>query len=261
MPQSAKELQSYSLYATDGDVGSAEAFFFDDQSWQIRYLVANAGGLLINRQEVLVAPEFVEKVDQDTQILYTKLTKEQVKNSPPIETDRPVADQQELTYYDYYGADPYWAGGWGATTGLAGVPPYAGAYPGAYGAVAESAGSEAAREKRGDPHLRSTREVAGYRIQATDGEIGHVEDFIVDDEEWAIRYIVVDTRNWLPGNKVLISVRWISGVSWPEMEVYVDLTQDEIKSAPQWDPDTPVDCEYETRLHEHYGRPPYWVYR
>ncbi len=116
-------------------------------------------------------------------------------------------------------------------------------------------------EERGDPHLRSTKEVEGYYIRATDGEIGHVEDFVVDDEEWAIRYVVVDTRNWLPGRKVLVSPRWISHLSWPQKEVYVDLTRDETKSAPEWDPDAPLDRQYEMRLHEHYGRPPYWVYR
>ncbi len=108
--------------------------------------------------------------------------------------------------------------------------------------------------------MRSTKEVTGYRIGATDGEIGHVEDFVVD-EDWAIRYVVVDSRSWLPGKKVLISPRWISEVNWLQKEVYADLTRDEIKSAPEWDPDVPLDREYETRLHEHYGRPPYWVYR
>lgn len=92
-------------------------------------------------------------------------------------------------------------------------------------------------------------------------EIGHVEDFIVDGEDWAIRYAVVGTRNWLPGKKVLISPRWISEVSWNWREVYTDLERSEIKSAPEWDPDAPIDCEYEIRLHEHYGRPPYWTYR
>ncbi len=119
---------------------------------------------------------------------------------------------------------------------------------------------EAIFEERGDPHLRSTKEVAGYRIGAADGEVGHVEDFVVDDEEWAIRYLGVDTRNWLPGKKVLVSPRWVSEVSWTRREVYTDLESSEIKSAPEWDPDAPIDYEYEIRLHEHYGRPPYWLY-
>ncbi len=261
MLRSAKDIQRHPMYAVDGDVGDVEAFFFDDESWRVRYLVVKAGGLLVNRP-VLISPDFVAEVDRDAGILYTDLTREQVKNSPGIEADRPVADQQEVAYYGYYGIDPYWGSGWEAAAPPV-VPTYPGAYPGgmhdpATGLAEEG---EVTFEERGDPHLRSTKEVAGYRIGATDGEVGHVEDFVVDDEGWTIRYVVVDTRNWLPGRKVLISPRWISEVSWRQKEVYADLTRDEIKSAPEWDPDAPLDQEYETRLHEHYGRPPYWVYR
>lgn len=260
MLQSAKELQGYSIYAVDGDIGSAEAFYFDDQSWKVRYLVAKAGGLFTNRL-VLIASGFVEEVDRDLQILYTNLTREQVKDAPGIEADRPVADQQEIEYYGYYGTIPYRDSSWEAE-GPPVVPMYPGSYPsGVHDPTTGTAGGEVPPEERGDPHLRSTKEVAEYRIGATDGEVGHVEDFVMDDKEWAIRYVVVDTRNWLPGRKVLVSPHWISAVSWLEREVYVDLTQDEIKSAPEWDPDALPDREYETRLHEHYGRPPYWIYR
>ncbi len=124
-----------------------------------------------------------------------------------------------------------------------------------------TAGVDVPRQEEGDPHLRSTREVEGYGINATDARVGHVEGFVVDDEGWEIRYVVVDTRDWLPGKKVLVSPRWISAVSWSQKEVYVDLTHDEIKGAPEWDPNAPPDREYETGLHEHYGRPPYWVHR
>ncbi len=249
---SVKEIQRYSIYAADGDVGSVEEFYFDDETWRVRYLVAKAGGLLLNRQ-VLIAPEFVKEMDRDTQILYTNLTKEQVENSPSIEADRPVANQQEVAYYDYYGAASYWGSGWEA----AGIPAYVGPpYPGMPGR--SSPEGEDPREKPADPHLRSMKEVIGYGIRATDGEIGHAEDFMVDDEEWAIRYVAVDTRDWLPGGKkVLISPQWISRVSLPQKNVFVDLVRDEIESAPEWDPEAPVDREYETRLHEHYSRPPY----
>ncbi len=249
-------MQGYSIHAADGDIGRVEEFYFDDQTWLVRYLVVRAGGLLLNR-EVLIVPGFIKEADRDVQILYTDLTKEQVKNSPGIETDRPVADQQEIEYYSYYGMNPYWGSGWE----VAGAPAFAGVYPAVYELGTEPHESEAPREERGDPHLRSTKEVLGYHIHAADEEVGHVEDFVVDDEEWAIRYIVVDTRNWLPGKKVLLSPRWISRINWAEGKVHVDLTRDETKSAPEWDPHAPPDREYETCLYEHYGRSPYWVYR
>jgi hypothetical protein len=110
----------------------------------------------------------------------------------------------------------------------------------------------------GDPHLRSTQEVLGYYIHASDGDLGHVEDFIVDDDNWTIRYMVVDTRNWLPGKKVLVAPEWITEVSWGESKVYVDLTQDAIKDSPEYDPTETVNRLYEERLYDFYGRPKYW---
>ena len=73
--------------------------------------------------------------------------------------------------------------------------------------------------------------VTGYHIEATDGEIGHVDGFVVDDEAWAIRYIEVATRNWWPGKKVLVSPAWIERVSWPDSKVYAGLSREAIKSA------------------------------
>lgn len=260
MLQRAEELQGYSIYAADGElVADVKAFYFDEESWKVRYLVGKAGGVFANRY-VLIASEFVEKAERDARILHAKLSKEQVKDAPDIAADRPVGDQQEVEHQGSYGMLPYWGSGWEAATTPV-VPTYPGAYPEG-GAPGPTAGQpeegEETPEKRGDPHLRSTEEVTEYQIGTTDGEIGHVEDFIVDDEEWVIRYVVVDTRNWLPGRKVLVSACWIPEVSWGRREVSVNLTQDEIKSAPEWDPDSPLDREYETRLHEHYGRPPYW---
>ena len=114
-------------------------------------------------------------------------------------------------------------------------------------------------ERVPDSHLRSTNEVTGYHIEAADGEIGHVEDFIVDDETWAIRYLEVDTRNWWPGKKVLVSPQWIDNVSWPDSKVYVHLSRETIKNGPEYIESMPISREFEKRLYGHYGRPPYWL--
>lgn len=250
---SAKELRGYSIRATDGDAGSTKGLYFDDESWKVRYVVVRAGGLLANRP-VLIVPEFVERTDRDARVLHVGLTEDQVKSAPGVASDRPVADQEEVAHFDDYGAYPYWGSGWEA----AGAGPV---HTGPY-VPDRTAAVGVAREEEGDPNLRSTREVENYGIGATDAGVGHVEDFLVDDEGWEIRYVVVDTRDWLPGKKVLISPRWTSAVSWSEKEVCVDLTREEIQDAPEWDPNAPLlDREYETRLHEHYGRPPYWVSR
>jgi hypothetical protein len=116
----------------------------------------------------------------------------------------------------------------------------------------------AASDREENVHLRSTQEVTNYYIEANDGDIGHVHDFLVDDENWTIRYVVVDTRNWWPGKKVLVSPEWIRSVSWTDSRVYVDLLRDTIKNGPEYDPSAPLSREYENRLYNHYGRSQYW---
>ena len=114
-------------------------------------------------------------------------------------------------------------------------------------------------EKPWDPHLRSTHAVTGYHIHAKDGDIGHVEDFVIDDETWAIRYLVIDTKNWWPGKSVLVSPSWIQRVSWDESKVFVNLTRESIKRSPEYSEETLLTRDYETGLHSHYQYPGYWV--
>lgn len=114
------------------------------------------------------------------------------------------------------------------------------------------------KESDADCHLRSIKEVTGYRIEALDGTIGHVEDFLIDEETWAIRYMIVDTKNWWPGKKILVSPTWIKNVSWIEKSVTVELTKDNIEQGPQYDPNQTVTREYEDALYTYYGKAKYW---
>jgi hypothetical protein len=112
--------------------------------------------------------------------------------------------------------------------------------------------------KTWDPHLRSTTSVTGHHVQAMDGEIGHIEDFILDEDFWAIRYLVVNTKNWLPGKHVLVSPRWIERVSWSESKVFVNLSQEAIRKSPEFTIHSLLTREYEVGLHRHYDRYGYW---
>ena len=114
-------------------------------------------------------------------------------------------------------------------------------------------------EKAWDPHLRSTQDVSGYYVQAVDGEIGHVVDFLIDDETWAIRYLIIDTRNWWPERNVLVSPRWIDRVSWSESKVFINLSRESIKQSPEYRPDSLPTRDYETGLYLHYDRLGYWL--
>jgi hypothetical protein len=250
MLRSIKEVIGYRILASDGDIGHVHDFFFDDEIWAIRYIVVDTGTLLPGRK-ILLVPSAVEQPEWIAHTLPVKLNKEQVKNSPEIDTDKPVSRQAEIELHKYYNWVPYW-----------GVPPQ-GVVPPAPPKEEEEVREENKKKRvlegeRVDPHLRSLKEVTGYHIQAPDGEIGHVEEFIANDSNWFICYMVVDTRNWLPGRKVLISPDWIERVSWANSKVYVDLPRELIKNGPEYDPAEPVNRQYEERLYDYYGRPKYW---
>ncbi len=239
-------LEGYKLESRDGEIGEVEEFYFDDKHWTIRYLVAATGTWLTGRQ-VLLSPYALGEVDHEHRHVTVDLTKKQIEDSPPLSSDKPVSRQFEESYYGYYGMPTYWGG------------PYMwGAYP--YLVRNREQWKEAAHvNKEWSPHLRSTRDVRGHNIEATDGEVGHVEDFVIDDETWAIRYLIVDTRNWWPGKKVLISPHWINRVSWDASKVVVDLTREAIKQSPEYTAESLLSREYETGLHQHYDREGYWI--
>jgi hypothetical protein len=252
-------MRGFAIRATDGEIGSVDDFLFDDEQWTIRYLVANTGSWLTGRL-VLVSPIAFRAVDWDGQAFAVNLTRRQVEESPGIATDQPVSRQMEEQYFRYYGYPYYWAGPGLWAGGM--YPVYTGHILGTAPApIAPSATEREVQQSErphGDQHLRSVRAVTGYAIQARDDDLGHVEDFIMDDQSWAIRYMVVDTRNWWPGKRVLAAPQWITSVSWAESSVHVDLMRETIKSAPEYDSSALLDREYETRLYRHYGRPAYW---
>ena len=258
--RSIKDLQSYTIGATDGDVGTIEDVYFDDQSWTARYLVVDTGRWLTGRK-VLIPPQALREIDASGQRVITTLTRQQVQDSPPIETDRPVSRPYEMALYGHYGYPSYWAGPyrWGLTPlGYAGPYPL-GAPPTAEGMSPAVAEELAAREReQADPHLRSARDVRGHRIKATDGELGHVEDFLLEEDSFAIRYMVVDPASWWPGPHVLIPTEWITAVSWADARVEVNVGRQKVREAPQYDPSASIDREYEGRYYSHYGRTGYW---
>ncbi|HWP59707.1 MAG TPA: PRC-barrel domain-containing protein [Candidatus Acidoferrales bacterium] len=250
MQRSAEDLTGYTIGATDGDIGAVEDFYFDDEKWTLRYLVVDTGNWLPGRK-VLLSPISIAAIAGDEKKVRVKLSQEQVKNSPDVDMHKPVSRQHEIALAQYYGYPYYWAGPevWGPA-GLPGGVPVEGM------PEREAPAPEPAAEE--DLHLHGMREVSGYYIEATDGEIGHVDDFILDDTTWQIRYLVVDTRNWLPGKKVLIAPGWIHRVNWRDSKVYVNLAREAIKNSPEYDGSLPIAREYESRLYQHYDQPRYW---
>jgi hypothetical protein len=247
----ANDLHGYSIHATDGDIGHVDQFYFDDEAWAVRYLVIDTGNWLTGKR-VLISPIAVNGIDRDKKTFDAGLTKEQVKNSPDVDTHMPISRRREMEYFNYYGWPYYWYGG-----GLWGGAFYPGALNMASALDAESGARPKPPVEPGDSHLRSTKVVLNYHVEAADGEIGHVEDFIMDDRTWTIRYLVVNTRDWWPGERVLVPPRWIDQLSWAESRVYVGVDRASIKSAPRYEPSSLITREYERKLYGHYGRPGY----
>jgi hypothetical protein len=230
----------YPILATDGEIGRASDFYLDDERWVIRYLVVIAGSWL-NGRSVLISPMAITRADWDSKQIHVALTKEQVMNSPGSETHQPVSRQWEAEYSAYYRWPYYWTGPglWGAwpTPGGAAAAPYA--VPAVPPSVAGEIQARLEQEKE-ENHLRSVQEVIGYAVLARDGEAGRVEDFLVDDESWAIRQIMVDTTSWWPGGEVLVGPEHAESVDWPRGEIAFDLSREDIRSRPEFRPSGPT---------------------
>jgi uncharacterized protein YrrD len=223
----------YAIRTTDGDLGKVDEFYFDDETWIIRYMVVETGNWLSGRK-VLISPVAFGKPELESRMLSVNLTCAQVGSSPNIDTHRPIYLQHEAELYEHYQWP--WRGGYGGTFGTTPLP-----LPVDEVFVKQKASASARGD---DPHLRSTMQVTNYHIHATDGEIGHVEDFIVDDENWAILFLVADTRNWLQGKKVLLSSQLIQRVEWADSSVHFDLTREFVKNSPEFDPSNAVNRDY-----------------
>ena len=242
------------LQATDGEIGKVEECLFDDEKWTVRYLVVKTGSWLSGKK-VLISPKSVRGVNLWEKSLLVSLTRKQVEQSPDIDTDKPVSRQMETQFHDYYGWPYYWA-----DAGYWGMAPYPGGIPGSPYHQLDPVGPSRLEggQKRGDPHLRSTREVTGYGIEASDDGFGHVQDFIVDDASWGIRYLVIDTMNFWPSKSVVLAPEWVDSISWTDRRIRVGLSKESIKSSPEYRTDRPFDRDYEERLYSHYGRARYW---
>lgn len=244
------------VHATDGSIGNVKAAFFDDQSWAIRYLVVDTGTWLPGRS-VLISPYSVKLPLADDKKIDVTLTRMKVQGSPDVDTHQPVSRQHERDYMDYYAYPEYWNGGglWGE-----GAFPIFSYRP----SPKEIAAYKAMHEhdlRVADAHLRSSAKVSGYEIHATDGSIGHVKDFVFDEDSWAIRYLVVDTNNWWPGGKkVLIATHWIEEIDWSTGSVNVALTREQVKNSPEYEESLTINRGYEQLLHNTYNRKGYWDY-
>jgi hypothetical protein len=244
-----------SIAASDGRIGAVKDFLFDDQSWKIRWMIVETGDWLPGRK-VLIQPSAIAPLEippkpllpmmspGDSLEVSVNLTRQQIEASPEAREDDPVSKDMELLLYDYYGWDPDWR-----ATNLG------------ENAIVDKAAERRAEEietgPQGDPHLRSAASVNGYHVHASDGELGHLENLLADDAHWDIRYLVIATRNWWPGKIVQLARYAVIDIDWLDRQVKLNVSRDQVKSAPAWDPLSMVDEVSERQLHRHFGWPGY----
>ncbi|MBD3223780.1 MAG: PRC-barrel domain containing protein [Caldithrix sp.] len=245
---SIKNTEGFEILAKDGSIGRVHEYFFDDQKWIIRYLIVDTG-LWLEDRRVLLSPKDFEKPNCDEEVFPVNLSKKQIEESPRIEHHMPVSRQKELELIEHYDWHDFWP-----ALGLH-MPETALVISREMTEKRVFEGEED-RKTHDDPHLRSTREVLGYHIHATDGTFGHVADFLVNDDNWKLKYLVIDTVNWVPwSKKVLISPKWLTDINWADREVKVNLTKQKIKDSPEYHAPDYVTKEFEDRLIEHFKFP------
>ena len=262
MLHKVSNLKGKKIHCTDEEVGTVRDTYIDIDTWTLRYIVVDTGGV-INGHQVLISPKSVKSISAEGDV-YVTLTRTQVEGAPTVEDNIAPSRAFEQTYFDYIGSPYYWNGPflWGAypspmdveAVNINPAPP-----------VREAADrvatdhdhgkdyEEISRlESGGEPRLYSTKEVDGYHLRATDDEIGHVDDFVMDDQTWQVRYFIADTSNWWMGHKVLIDTAYVKGIDLVDSKVDIDLTTEQIKDSPEYDHNKPIESQYEDALHQHY---------
>lgn len=224
----AKQFYKCSIVSADDTVGTVKDLLFDDLQWGVRYFDIDTGGWLLERR-VILNPDVIKGSNYVDSKLLTSLTRSQIEDSPPLSSDMPVTRQKEQALAKFYSWGAYWAN------------------------IAFT------EQPEGDPDLRSTRCVSGYSIEALDGDIGHVDDFIVDDTDWRIRYLVIKTGSWFSGKLVLISPEWTESIDWDIKHVKLPLEKKTIEEGPEFDPSVPINRKFEEVFFDYYGRPSYWT--
>ena len=247
---SSRDLGDYTVRATDGPIGRITEIYFDDWSWVIKYLVVDLGHGL----SVLVPPKAIAKLNTNNRVIQLTFTKKQLQQSEPSYMHKPVARQHPIDYSILFGWPPL-----GGSFAVHDVGDHPSTLNGPAVSEREKGVSPEESFRLGnDARLRTTSVVGKYHIMALDGEIGHVEGFLFDDEALTIRYAVADTRNWWPGKKVLLPTALIICISWAEGNAYVGISRERIVHAPEFDEKQPVTREYEAKLFAYYERLPYW---
>ncbi len=243
---SANHLLDFDVEAIDGNIGTVDDFYFDGKQWLVRYVVVDTGRIFPGKK-VLLSPHSFGHCLPQQKIMPVNMERKTVKESPDSSSELPVSKLHEIEIHKYYNWAPYWDNDFVTSPSPLMMEP-----------VIDEKQRAEFEEKIKNVTLRSIKEIKGYHIKANDGQIGSIQDFILEDDNWTIRYIVVDAGTFLHGRKVLLSLEWVGDIDWASGTVKVDMSVEQIKNSPEFNPSAPVNREYEIQLFDYYGRPKYW---
>lgn len=242
MLRSLNKIMNFKLQGLDKEVGSCKDFIFDDKFWVIRYLEVDTSKWLPFGGKVLICPISLSEPNWEKHQFLANLTRVDIKGCPPLDEHQPISHLYEAELFKYYGYGIYWmdVGEWVCTD-----------------SPAESADASLYRSETKNKfenlHLHATNEIKGYDVHASGQNIGNIDDFILDDDNWTISYIVIDMRSWLPvGRKVLISHKCIEAVNWAEHSISVNVSAHEIKANPLFDLKRLIDLQSDSNLDKYY---------
>lgn len=245
MKRSLKELIGYTIQATDGEKGKVYDILFDDETWIIRYVEADLG-TLFSRKRVLIPRFYLREPVWEEKHFPIELTVEKIKDSPDVDFDLPFSRKYEKELVEHYGLEPYWP------TNMAA---FAGKETMFNPEIPFKTTKKSIAGDKIETSLRSFAEIRGYLIHATDENFGHIEDLIIDDSDWQIIYVVIDTKNIVPWSKqVMLPIELINEISFINRDAKINLTKETIKNAPEYNPVMAINTEYEKVLYDFYGR-------
>lgn len=237
------EIIGCTAQAIDGKAGSIHDILFDDDSWKVRYLVVRSGVWLEERM-VLIPPQAFLYATEGAHEVHVTLSCDQIRQSRSLEADPPFYLQRQIdaattapTLWMTYGSlyDPV-------------IPLYGPALM-----QAPPEGADVKREKPDyDPHLRSVREISGYQLEDADGEAGQLVGFLVDNEVWALRYVVIQTGSWFAKQQRLLTVSHISAINWERRTLTTSLHRERIAASPEYADALLLDPAFENRLLQYY---------
>jgi hypothetical protein len=210
MIRSVKSVFGFAATMANTYIGELDDFLFNDRSWSVAYGVVDVGDWLLGRK-ALIPPAAFEQFSWESHALRINLSRQQVENSLDLDDCMPVSHQHRIALEGFFG--------WSGALAAEGISPrliIPASIPDAEHAALKNLA------EHWDPHLRSAREILKYHTETPDGEIARLDDFFLDDEHWEIVSLVVDTRKWLSGTRLLVSPNCTRDISWHTRKVLLD---------------------------------------